>query len=467
MSYISGLWCGGKSTQPVSDSETLLSKADSAFLPFMCVHVAAVISQPTTTPSPLHSIPSFSLSLSRHLYLCSTAPAHSSLRWPGRHALSSLFSPWLLAPLQHPSVPLACSPPPSTHPPPLAYVSPSGARWPAWFPGCCCCCCWSSGAVCYDATALPLCTSPPPASHSPLLCNRHLVLQEKATQDSKGGRQRERERERARGRELFIQLLHFSVDLTPLLSCAAGAQRSAEKDWSGGGGESSLKEFYPPLFALPPSVHSWDRVQRSREEKREGLGAGLETQLHSSVSRLAQETHKTNTHTHLRRLEWPDRVQKTDTQQHRQTDRQTWCHGVSGQLRFECFWSAEIRGSTSCWSGSCTAAGWVILLSMPSAALSSLTPPLYFYISPECCTSVLRLHASLWLGEPLFFFYTFKLVSMPSKPSLSHLLFLFFFFFFSPIVSVFQHSSERVVHSCHTKSIPFFFFFKCLNNSPH
>lgn len=50
-------------------------------------------------------------------------------------------------------------------------------------------------------------------------------------------------------------------------------------------------------------------------------------------------------------------------------------------------------------------------------------------------------------------------------PSLT--CFFFFFFFFSPIVSVFQHSSERVVHSCHTKSIPFFFFFKCLNNSPH
>lgn len=297
MSYISGLWCGGKSTQPVPDSETLLSKADSAFLPFMCVHVAAVISQPTTTPSPLHSIPSFSLSLSRHLYLCSTAPAHSSLRWPGRHALSSLFSPWLLAPLQHPSVPLACSPPPSTHPPPLAYVSPSGARWPAWFPGCCCCCCWSSGAVCYDATALPLCTSPPPASHSPLLDNRHLVLQEKATQDSKGGRQRERERERARGRELFIQLLHFSVDLTPLLSCAAGAQRSAEKDWSGGGRE--LPEGILSSSLCASTLCSF-LGQSAEEQRREEGGTGSRTwdsAAQLSVPPCSRDTQDKHTHT--------------------------------------------------------------------------------------------------------------------------------------------------------------------------
>lgn len=465
MSYISGLWCGGKSTQPVSDSETLLSKADSAFLPFMCVHVAAVISQPTTTPSPLHSIPSFSLSLSRHLYLCSTAPAHSSLRWPGRHALSSLFSPWLLAPLQHPSVPLACSPPPSTHPPPLAYVSPSGARWPAWFPGCCCCC-WSSGAVCYDATALPLCTSPPPASHSPLLDNRHLVLQEKATQDSKGGRQRERERERARGRELFIQLLHFSVDLTPLLSCAAGAQRSAEKDWSGGGERAPWRNFillslrFHPLFI--PGTECRGAEKRRGRDWEQDLRLSCTAQCPALLKR-----HTRQTHTHIC-VDWSDQTGYR-RQTHSNTDRQTDRLGVMASVDSS---GSSVSGRLR--SGDLLHAGLAVALLLGELSYSlclqlPCNPSLLHYISTFHQNVVLLSSAYTpacdWVNPFSFSIHSNLFPCHLNLPSLT--CFFFFFFFFSPIVSVFQHSSERVVHSCHTKSIPFFFFFKCLNNSPH
>lgn len=70
--------------------------------------MAAVITLP---PSPFHSIPSFSASLSLHLYLCSTSLPHSSVCRLGRHALSASAA-WLLAQVQHRSVPLVRSPPP-------------------------------------------------------------------------------------------------------------------------------------------------------------------------------------------------------------------------------------------------------------------------------------------------------------------------------------------------------------------
>ena len=91
--------------------------------------------------------------------------------------------------------------------------------------------------------------------------------------------------------------------------------------------ESSLKEF---IFALPPSVHSWDRVQRRREEGGTENRTSLCLQLYSSVSHVAPEKNKTNTHTVTRAFICIDlnsgrqehRLIKTHKQELRQTDRQ-------------------------------------------------------------------------------------------------------------------------------------------------
>ena len=392
---------------------------------------------------PPHPLPTslypllLSLSLSRHLYLCSTSPAHSSLRWPGRHALSSLFPPWLLAPLQHPSVPLACSPLPSTHPPPLAYVSPSGARWPAWFPGCCCCCCWSSGAVCYDATALPRCTSPPPASHSPLLDNRHLVLQEKATEDSKGGTQIERERERerggerARGRELFIQLLQFSVDLTPLLSCAAGAQRSAaQRRTSGvcvGGGRAPWRNFillslrFHPLFI--PGTECRGAEKRRGRDWEQDLRLSCTAQCPALLKR-----HIRQTHTHIC-VDWSDQTgfrRQTHSNTYRQTDLVSWRQWTAPVRVFLVGWDQGIY-FTLVWQLHCSWVSYPTLCAFSCPVIpDSSTVFLHFTRMLYFCPP---LTSQLVIGwTPLLFLYIQTCFHAIKTFPLSRLLFFFFFF---------------------------------------
>lgn len=144
----------------MSDSKTLLRKADSALLRSMhmcmCVHVAAVI----TPRLPLTSPPLYPLlpSLSFRLYLCSTSLAHSSLRWLWRHTLSA-FPPgcWLcssitlcllcaLLPLQ------PMSPPVGIASQPASLAAAAGAL--------------ELTQNCYAATALSRFSSLPFASHS-------------------------------------------------------------------------------------------------------------------------------------------------------------------------------------------------------------------------------------------------------------------------------------------------------------
>lgn len=238
------------------------------------------------------------------------------------------FSAWLLALLQHPSVPLVCSPPPLP-----AYVSPCGVCQPACFPGCCSscccccfCCCWSSGAV-SDTTLLRRYSSASlllSAAFSPhtLLCR--IITTESArdgdTEDEEGKGERERE---------ACTLLHstaafFSFVFFLLLFLACFGVQAQGNNWSG---ENSLKEFILLSLRFLPSVHSWDRVQRRREEG----GTGSRTcKLQKAQCPTLLQRHRRQTHKHLHRLDTVQADQTgrrgqidTDRQEHRQTDRQT------------------------------------------------------------------------------------------------------------------------------------------------
>lgn len=176
-----------------------------------------------------------------------------------------------------------------------------------------------------------------------------------------------------------MQLLHSSV--FPFLGFPGLLESGARNNWMW---KSSLKEFYPSLFCTSSFCPF---LGQSAEEERRGRDweqdFRLCLQLHSSVSHLGPEAHKSNTPS-----EWQTRRQadrdthcvRIDGQRRTQIDRWCRCHGVSGRHRFKCLWSAEIRGSTSCWSGSCTAAWWVILISVPLSAMSCLSFQTYLHI---------------------------------------------------------------------------------------
>ncbi|KAK9520687.1 hypothetical protein VZT92_020558 [Zoarces viviparus] len=107
-----GMWSMGEAPSTCPTLRPFLSKAESALPRRVHVCVCACMWQQLSPPCLPLAIPLYpflpSLALSLRLYRCSTSPAHSSLRWPGRHALSA--SPaWLLALLQHPTVPLSCA----------------------------------------------------------------------------------------------------------------------------------------------------------------------------------------------------------------------------------------------------------------------------------------------------------------------------------------------------------------------
>lgn len=67
----------------------------------------------------------------------------------------------------------------------------------------------------------------------------------------------------------------FSLSLL-LSPRAAGVQRREQLV-----GREYPKGIYTPLFALPPSVHFWDRVQRRREE------GGTESRTSDSATQLS------------------------------------------------------------------------------------------------------------------------------------------------------------------------------------
>lgn len=133
--------------------------------------------------------------------------------------------------------------------------------------------------------------------------------------------------------------------------------------------ESSLKEFYPSLFCAS-SFCSF--LGQSAEEERRGR----DWEQDSAFSCTAQCP--TLVQRHITHSDWQTRRQTDrdthcihiDRQRRTETDRWRRCHGVSGQHWFKCLWSTEIRGSTSRWSGSCTAAWWVTLISVPLSAMS-------------------------------------------------------------------------------------------------
>lgn len=191
--------------------------------------------------------------------------------------------------------------------------------------------------------ATPLCLSP----HT-LLC---WIITTVSARDSDRGQKR-REAKKQRGCTLCSTAAFFSLSF-PLLPRAAGEQCKEQLD----------------VRKLPKGILSFSLLrflilfitgtECRGGEKREGLRARLCLQLHSSVSHLGPEAHKSNTHSDWQTRRQTDRDTHCihiDRQRRTETDRWRRCHGVSGQHWFKCLWSTEIRGSTSRWSGSCTAA---------------------------------------------------------------------------------------------------------------
>ncbi|KAE8295461.1 hypothetical protein D5F01_LYC06391 [Larimichthys crocea] len=206
-----------------------------------------------------------------------TSLAHSSLCRLGRRALSA-FLPWLLALLQHPFVPLVCSSfPPSFQPmtPPVGFagqpdslaVAASAAAAAAAASAAA-----TAGAVeLSDAVLLRRCCSaslPLSAFCLTLLC---WII---ATEVCKRRRQRgqEREGERQRVGALHSTAALYSLCFPGLVECSAGEQLIRRE---------LPKGIYPPLFARPPSVHFWDRVQRRREE------GGTQSRTSDSAAQLS------------------------------------------------------------------------------------------------------------------------------------------------------------------------------------
>lgn len=89
----------------------------------MCVRASMWQQTSPSTPHPHSLSPP---SLARSLFTSTSAVPHFSLCRHGKHAYFLLFC--LLALLQHPSVPLVCSPPPPAYvsPPPMGFVGQPG-----------------------------------------------------------------------------------------------------------------------------------------------------------------------------------------------------------------------------------------------------------------------------------------------------------------------------------------------------
>lgn len=117
------MWYGWN-THPVTDSETFLSKGWlSRSVLGACVCASMWQQTSPSTPHPHSLSPP---SLARSLFTSTSAVPHFSLCRHGKHAYFLLFC--LLALLQHPSVPLVCSPPPPAYvsPPPMGFVGQPG-----------------------------------------------------------------------------------------------------------------------------------------------------------------------------------------------------------------------------------------------------------------------------------------------------------------------------------------------------
>lgn len=123
-------WCSevcgmGETPTPWLTRRPSWAKADSAVLCWSHVCVCASMWQ-QTSPSTPHPHSLSPPSLARSLFTSTSAVPHFSLCRHGKHAYFLLFC--LLALLQHPSVPLVCSPPPPAYvsPPPMGFVGQPG-----------------------------------------------------------------------------------------------------------------------------------------------------------------------------------------------------------------------------------------------------------------------------------------------------------------------------------------------------
>lgn len=278
---------------------------------------------------------------------------------------------------------------------------------------------------CYTAIALPRFSSLPFASHSALLDSHHWVCQ----------------RQRQRTTAAFSALSFLVLPKT------AGEPCREQLD------KRELPEgIYPALFCAS-SLCSF--LGQSAEEERRGRDWAQDFRLclqqHSSVSHLAPEAHKSNTHRVTGRRE--DRLtgthtlnaQKTDKTPNRQTDRQV----VTVSWRQ---WTAAVRVSLVGWDQGIY---FMPVWQLPCCSVS-YTPLHTFrrYVIPLSSTvslhdtrtlclhySLKSFHSRLWLSSPTCVFI--KLLSRPSP-----LLLCF------SVICFFLHSA-LVIYSCHRKSIAF------------
>ena len=232
--------CGmGVGNQPVSYSENLLRKADSVLRCWVHICVCTFMWRQTSPPhTPHHSILSFSSALCSPLPLQYLTLAHSFLCWLWGRALSAFLpGSWLCSSISLCASCLFSSPP-------TAYVSPlwgSSASLLPWLllllEQ------WSCLTLrCY--VALPRFSSMLFASHSALVDNHHWVCL-----GSDRGRERREEKRQTPHLTAALSCLSF-----PLLFWAEEESREY----------LDRRELFSLVF--PTTVHSWDRVQGSREE---------------------------------------------------------------------------------------------------------------------------------------------------------------------------------------------------------